>query len=114
MQTENRNEKILLYQRKVLKIKTMVMLIRLIKYLPIVSMILAVIFYSFAWILYLATLLIIFINWKLEAKLAALQHKKNIYELTSIAYRVENGEKFKTDSKEKEKLNQLGEILRKD
>lgn len=114
MQPENIDEKIRLYQRKILQLKILIILIRIIGYLPIVCLILAFTFRSFSWILYFSTLLIIFINWKLEAKRESLQHKKYICELTSIAYRIENGEKFKEGTKEKEKFNQLGKILRKD
>lgn len=114
MQPENIDEKIQQYQREVLKIKMQIFSLQIIKFLPIITLILAGVLNKFIWILLLVSLVLIYINWTLRKIHSKLSHKKFIYKMTCLAYRVANGEKFKKDSKENENFIQLGEILKND
>jgi hypothetical protein len=114
MQHENIDQKIQHYQREVLKIKMQIFSMQIIRFLPIITLILAAVLNKFIWILLLVSLVLIYINWILRKIHSKLSHKKFIYEMTCMAYRVANGEKFKQGTIENEKFIQLGDILKND
>jgi hypothetical protein len=112
MQPENISEKIKLYRNQIRKVKIKIYFIHFLKYLPIFILLLPFLIGSNIWITLIIAFIIVTVNWSLKNKLKNLLHKKYINELTLIAYRIENGEKFKAGSKDDKKFKELGEILK--